>query len=159
MLVARVMSTPNRSFHGITEYLAWDHDGQEDALLAARDAVDDGQLADALRHFDAYCKRLLRHMRLEEQILFPLIESLVPRISRDVIEMRLEHGHVQRRLGEARQAIDAGEVDAFRHAFDALGLILLAHEAREERIVYPILDRSLSPEQRADLATRLAQEP
>ena len=153
------MSTPNRSFQGVTEYLAWDHDGQEDDLLAARDAVDVGQLADALRHFDAYRRRLLRHMRLEELILFPLIQSLVPRIARDVVEMRHEHVHVQHQLGEARQAIDAGDVDGFRRAFDALGLILLAHEAREERIVYPILDRSLSPEQRADLAMRLAQEP
>jgi iron-sulfur cluster repair protein YtfE (RIC family) len=153
------MSTPNRSFQGVTEYLAWDHDGQEDDLLAARDAVDVGHLADALRHFDAYRRRLLRHMRLEELILFPLIQSLVPRIARDVGEMRHEHVHVQHQLGEARQAIDAGDVDGFRRAFDELGLILMAHEAREERIVYPILDRSLSPEQRADLATRLAQEP
>jgi regulator of cell morphogenesis and NO signaling len=153
------MSHPIRSFHGVTEYLAWDHDGQEDALLAARDAADEGRPADAAGHFDGYRRRLLRHMRLEEEILFPLVESLVPRVARDVVEMRLEHGHVQRHLAQAAAAVEAGDLAGFRAAFEALGLILMAHEAREERIVYPILDRSLSPEQRADLATRLANEP
>jgi regulator of cell morphogenesis and NO signaling len=152
------MELTHRPFHSVTEYLACDHDEQEDELLGARDAVDEGHLAAARVHFEAYHKRLVRHMRLEETILFPLVESLAPRAAGAVVEMRLEHRHVQRLLGEAMQALAAGETDAFHHAFDALGLILLAHEAREERLVYPVLDRALSPEQRADLAARLAHE-
>ena len=146
-------------FHGVTEYLAWDHDAQEDALIEARDALDAAAFDSALAHFERYQARLLRHMRLEERVLFPLVEALTPQAAPAVAEMRHEHGHVQRLLAAARAAVVASDVPAFHSAFEALGLVLLAHEAREERIVYPILDRSLSPEQRADLAARLAHEP
>jgi len=152
------MDAPRSPFHNVTEYLAWDHDGQEDLLLEARDAVDGGELAAAVAHFDSYHRRLVRHMRLEEVILFPLVESLTPAIAAAVAEMRHEHFHIRRQLGEMRRALHAGETEAFRHAFEDLGLVLMAHEAREERLVYPVLDRSLSPEQRADLAARLARE-
>jgi iron-sulfur cluster repair protein YtfE (RIC family) len=153
------MDSTHHAFHGVTDYLAWDHDAQEDALIEARDAVDEDQFEVALSHFDHYQRRLLRHMRLEERVLFPLVESLTPQVAPAVAEMRHEHGHVIGLLGAARQAIVAARAEAFRQAFDALGLVLMAHEAREERLVYPVLDRSLSPEQRADLAARLAREP
>jgi iron-sulfur cluster repair protein YtfE (RIC family) len=152
--------TPSSSpFHGVTEYLAWDHDAQEDALIEARDAVDAAAFVVALEHFDHYRSRLQRHMRLEERVLFPLVEALTPHAALAVAEMRHEHLHVQRLLAEARAALAASDAAAFHTAYDALGLVLLAHEAREERIVYPVLDRSLSPEQRVDLAGRLAREP
>jgi iron-sulfur cluster repair protein YtfE (RIC family) len=153
------MEAPHAPFHGVTEYLSWDHDVQEDQLMDARDAVDAGDASGALAHFDGYQRRLTRHMRLEERVLFPLIESLTPHVASAVAEMRLEHTHVVRMLLAARTALAAGDAEEFRRAFDALGLVLLAHEAREERLVYPILDRSLSPEQRVDLAARLAAEP
>jgi iron-sulfur cluster repair protein YtfE (RIC family) len=152
------MDSPRSLFHNVTEYLSWDHDGQEDVLLEARDALDGGDLVLAASRFDVYQERLLRHMRLEERILFPLVETLTPQAALAVTEMRHEHAVVRRYLATMRTALLASEVERFRHALDELGLILLAHEAREERLVYPVLDRSLSPEQRADLATRLAHE-
>ena len=149
----------SHDFRGITEYLAWDHDAQEDALIEARDAVDQASFPAGLEAFERYQVRLLRHMRLEEKVLFPLVLALTPKLAHAVEEMRLEHRHVERDLARARAALVAGDADAFRAGFDALGLVLLAHEAREERLVYPVLDRSLSPEQRSDLAARLAREP
>jgi iron-sulfur cluster repair protein YtfE (RIC family) len=145
-------------FHNVTEYLSWDHDGQEDTLVDARDAADRGDLPAASGSFDSYAGRLRRHMRLEEQILFPLVESLTPQHAHAVAEMRNEHRHIGRLLNVMREALLASGVAQFRHYFEELGLILLAHEAREERIIYPVLDRALSPEQRADLAARLASE-
>jgi iron-sulfur cluster repair protein YtfE (RIC family) len=152
------MDTTRGTFHNVTEYLAWDHDGQEDALIDARDAVDRGDLAGAFTYFDLYQHKLMRHMRLEERILFPLVESLTPQLAHSVDEMRHEHAQARHTLAILRQALVDADVVAFHHAFDQLGLILMAHEAREERIIYPILDRSLSPEQRVDLAARLASE-
>ena len=152
------MDQPRSLFHNVTEYLAWDHDAQEDLLIETRDAVDGGDLAGALRQFDSYQHKLVRHMRLEETILFPLAESLTPAIGHAVSEMRHEHTHMRRSLAGMRRALLAGELEIFRRGFDELGLVLLAHEAREERLVYPVLDRALSPEQRRDLAARLARE-
>ncbi len=153
------MDAPHTHFHNITEYLAWDHDGQEDELFETRDAIDRSDLITALARFETYQRKLIRHMRLEETILFPLIESLAPAISTAVTEMRHEHGHVRQALLAMRRALLAGALDTFRQASEDLELVLLAHEAREERFVYPVLDRCLSPEQRADVAARLAREP
>jgi len=152
------MSAVRSSFHSVTEYLAWDHDGQEDVIIDARDAVDRGDLAAATTRFDVYEARLLRHMGLEERILFPLVESLAPQVEATVQEMRAEHARIRRSLTAMRQSLAEGDARGFRNSFEALGLVLLKHEAREERVVYPVLDRSLSPEQRVDLADRLAKE-
>jgi hemerythrin superfamily protein len=152
------MATHDGPFHNVTEYLAWDHDGQEDSLIEARDTLDAGDVPRAFVHFDTYQRRLLRHMRLEETILFPLVESLIPHVANAVAEMRHEHLHIKRILSAMRNALGVPDADQFRRAFEELGLVLWAHEAREERVIYPVLDRSLSPEQRADLARRLATE-
>ncbi len=152
------MEAKRCQFHNVTEYLAWDHDAQEDLLLETRDAADRGDLASASSRYDAYERGLQRHMRLEERILFPLIEAVVPSVAGVVLDMRQEHGVVRRRLEAMRKALIAGDLDDFRRSYEALGWVLLAHEAREEKLLYPVLDRSLSPEQRADLAARLAHE-
>jgi iron-sulfur cluster repair protein YtfE (RIC family) len=145
-------------FRNVTEYLAWDHDGQEDLLIDARDAVDRGEVDVASGRLSEYELSLMRHMRIEERILFPLVASIASHMSAEIEEMRREHGEIRRALGAMRQAINTSDLVAFRHAYEALGRVLPAHEAREERLVYPVLDRSLSPEQRADLAARLAKE-
>jgi iron-sulfur cluster repair protein YtfE (RIC family) len=152
------MATQRNPFHSVTEYVAWDHDGQEDVLVEARDTLDGGDALLAFKHFEVYERRLLRHMRIEETILFPLVESLVAHAANAVAEMRHEHLHIRRILAAMRNALAAPDLEQFRHSFDELGLVLWAHEAREERLIYPVLDRSLSPEQRTDLAKRLADE-
>ena len=69
--------------------------------------------------------------------------------------MRREHQMILAALTDMERAIEAGDAGRFRAAHAALVGCLGAHNEKEERVIYPMTDRALSPDERLDLLTRL----
>jgi hemerythrin-like domain-containing protein len=89
--------------------------------------------ADEVRSF--YARDLISHFRAEEEVLFPLVQSLVPE-SRPLIDQLLhEHQLIRSAIPELERAVGLGKA-----MFD-LGDLLERHIRKEERELFPLFEK------------------
>ena len=96
-------------------------------------------LRERAREFgEFYSHTLVKHFQAEEEILFPVLISLVPE-SGPIIE-QLKKDHDQIRAANSQLAADSG---LGKILFD-LGDILERHIRKEERELFPLLEKRVS---------------
>jgi iron-sulfur cluster repair protein YtfE (RIC family) len=144
-------------FETVTQYMSWDHDRLDALLESARSGVERGDWIAARRYFDDFQRGLDRHMRLEEGTLFPVFEKQVG-LTGPTEVMRQEHGLVRDALAILGGAVGRGDARGFGVCLTSLLDVLAAHNAKEERILYPAADRALPEGERAALAAHLQEE-
>lgn len=139
----------------VTEALAADHDrldaleGKAFLLLAGGDA------AGAASVWAEFAFGLRRHIRFEEEIVFPVFEetSGFPPSQGPTSVMRAEHREIEMLLEAIGRALeDGGDVGGHRHA---LQQVLGAHNMKEEHVLYPATDERLDPDERDALVARI----
>jgi hemerythrin-like domain-containing protein len=82
-----------------------------------------------------YSTHLARHFRAEEEVLFPLLQSLVPE-SRPIIDQLLrEHEQIRSAVKQLEKAAGAAKI-----LFD-LGDALERHIRKEERELFPLFEQ------------------
>lgn len=136
---------------GIREFLQWDHERLDLTLIDASQLAASGDRGAAAVRFAEFCTRLRRHIRMEEELLFPAFERATGEAG-PTEQMRHEHVEIQDLLGQMVAAIGW---DATAEQFPGLRKRLLSvlghHNAKEERIVYPLIDHRLAPSDREGL--------
>jgi hemerythrin-like domain-containing protein len=142
----------------VTTYLIRDH-GRLDAVLERVScAVDEGRF-DAARHdFAGYEADLLRHHRIEEELLFPVFEARSGIEGGPTAVLRDEHDQLSASLALMRRALKSEDPAAYGDGRRFLEGVLPAHNAKEEHILYPALDLLLSAAECRRLVTRLQEE-
>jgi iron-sulfur cluster repair protein YtfE (RIC family) len=143
-------------FETATEYLSWDHDRLDGLLESVRSAVERGDWVVVRRHYAEFHRGLHHHIRLEEDILFPVFEERT-RLMGPTNVMREEHGLIRGALAILSGAVRRGDARGFHASLTRLLAVLPDHNAKEERVLYPATDRALSARERADLAERLEE--
>lgn len=134
--------------------LEWDHQ-RLDALLAdARAGIARGEPRAIT--FRAFRQGLERHCRIEEELLFPAFErDGGSRGAGATAVLRFEHELLRARVAEMDEALARGDLAGFEAAGEKLDTILAAHNVKEERVLYPGVDRALSDRERQALVTAL----
>lgn len=130
---------------GVSEYLAWDHDRLDALLAGARTALQAGDTAGARGAFGEFRTGLLRHIQMEEAVLFPAFERATGMgEGGPTAVMRMEHRRIEGVLEEMRGlfAGPAPGIAAFETLRAALLGVLEEHNLKEEHVVYPMTDRS-----------------
>ncbi len=148
-------SAPGR---GVSEYLAWDHDRLDALLAQTRDAVARGAADEARRHFGEFRTGLLRHIRMEEEILFPAFEQVTGMSGGGpTMVMRMEHREIQGILESMRTYLETPPLahEQFQALESALTAVLGDHNAKEEHIVYPMTDHHHTPDARDGLVRKM----
>jgi iron-sulfur cluster repair protein YtfE (RIC family) len=85
------------------------------------------------------------HLAWEERTIHPIVDKYAcegPAAFSS--SMRYEHEIIYRWLGEL-EGLTGGDIAAFRRRADNLLGLVEAHFELEERVLFPILDRSVSP--------------
>ncbi len=128
----------------VNEALAWDHDRLDALEGRAFELRAAGDCAQAREAFAAFAHGLRRHIRFEEELVFPEFEvrSGVPADAGPTAVMRIEH----RQILELLAAIEAsiGDPLAAPERFRvALHEVLTGHNQKEEQVLYPAVDRLL----------------
>lgn len=104
-----------------------------------------------------------RHIRKEEQVLFPALEAYLPRDTGPLAVLRGEHADAREMLRLLRRAVEVqtGE-QPHPEALPAVetygrGLLQVArdHYYKEDRVLFPMVSRFLSPERDAELLRQL----
>lgn len=145
----------------VTELLEEDHrrlDALAEGMFAA---ARDGRDATALA--SAFTEGLARHIRIEEEVLFPVFEARTGMTRGPTTVMRMEHRAIEQQLANVREAVARlaaapGDKDALTDLEDARAMlvgILEAHNAKEENVLYPMTDRVLPGAERDDVVRRI----
>jgi regulator of cell morphogenesis and NO signaling len=135
------------ALRGVTEALAWDHDRLEALESCAFEARQSGDFSSAGRAFAEFDLGLRRHIRFEEQILFPAFEqaSGLPAQGGPTGVMRAEHREIEALL-EALGDVVALPGPAAEVLRAQLHAVLGGHNLKEENILYPGADRLFAGE-------------
>ena len=133
------------SKRGVLEALSWDHDRIDAFEQGAFTSRAAGDLVIARALFERFARGLIRHIRFEEDLLFPALESAarLPPHAGPTAVMRAEHVEIRAAVQALLDSIGDPSVDPtpLRHRLHgALG----PHNEKEELILYPMADRVLS---------------
>jgi regulator of cell morphogenesis and NO signaling len=147
---------PATLFKSVAAYLSWDHDRLHAILDTVRNRVYNAEWPYARRDYDEFSRGLKRHIRLEEEILFPVFEDRVGPRGRTT-PMRDEHTRIRGMLGSLHDAVSRADAAGFRSSLAVLLSLMRVHCEKEEEILYPA-DRALPEPERAALIRRLRSE-
>lgn len=149
---------PAARFDDITTYLSWDHDRLDGILIEVSRLADAGRPAEARETYRAFDAGLLRHIRLEEELLFPLFEARSGITGGPTEVMREEHREILRAIELMREGLAREDLDRFHEGLRFLRTIMPDHNAKEEHVLYPTTDRLLTDPERAAFTARLQRE-
>lgn len=140
----------------VTELLGTDHQRLDAILGEVERVVAGGALPAAARAFAEFACGLDRHIDAEEKILFPSFEQATGISGGPTSVMREEHAEIRRFVEGVSTAFRQGDGPSARRALDGLRALLIAHNRKEEQILYPMADEAAGdpPEQDA-LARRI----
>lgn len=139
-------------------HFADDHDRLDRLLKTYREfkRVDFTRAKEAFKEFKV---GLQRHILWEENVLFPLFEEKTGMRDRGpTLVMRAEHREIGKWLEALHDKVRAHDVDSDREEM-ALYETLLAHNQKEETVLYPGIDRLLSEGERAAAFQRMEELP
>lgn len=144
------------SARAVNEALSWDHDRLDDLESRAFKARECGDFAEAKALYAVFAFGLRRHIRFEEELLFPEFEKKAgfPADMGPTAVMRDEHLEILECLDRIERAIGdaATSLESLRHG---LHLVLGNHNLKEENIVYPMTDQALGEPEADALVARI----
>ena len=137
----------------------------ESLLEAKRDErhwspADSEAFAQVVRLFT---EDVIQHIRKEEDVLLPALESFLPRDVGPLAVLRGEHADVYTqftRLREAGDALASGSADpkmweVFQHSGRTMIQLVRDHIYKEDRVLFPMVARFLSPERDVHLVKQM----
>lgn len=138
----------NRS---VTDYFQTDHRRLDAIYEDFSGAMKDGLWAEAEKAFKEFNVGLRRHIKAEEEILFPVFEDKTGMHGEGpTAVMRMEHKDIRELLDKILSLISAKDAKAKDAAFTLVN-ILSDHNMKEEHILYPESDSFMSDPERAEV--------
>lgn len=131
----------------IYSYLTKDHERLDDLLENFIVQLQDGKLAFDI--FEQFNSGLKRHIQWEEELLFPLFENYTGSVnSGPTAVMRNEHIDIISLINTI--ADKQNNQITISNATTQLKTLLANHNFKEERILYPLMDKYFSGEEVAE---------
>ena len=138
----------------IRDFFRNDHE-RLDRLLAEFRSSKRTNFARAAEAFRKFTAGLKRHIRWEEEVLFSAFETDDEnRTSGPTAVMRAEHRKIEEALQRLDDCVRDGNPDCDEDDARLLE-ILQAHNFKEERVVYPLVDRMLGAAEKEVLLHRI----
>lgn len=125
---------------GISEALAAAHREGEDLFAAAAQAAERGDWAGCRERCDAFQRALKHHLAIEEQVLFPAFEQATGINTGPTRMMRHEHQQMLALLDGIAATVAARDAAGFRLAAQSFTALMALHSAKEENVLYPMID-------------------
>lgn len=135
--------------------LAADHDRLDGLEAAAFEARGRRQFPEAARLIAEFAQGLRRHIRYEEEVLFPEFDRVsgLPTVSGPTAVMKMEHREILSIL-ELLEAAMGDPLAPTQNLRGELRAVLLPHNHKEEAVVYPGVDARTDASEQADMVRR-----
>lgn len=145
------------------DYLRDDHRRLERLMAVCGDSMHRGEVHEAARRFEEYRRGLMRHIKIEEGIVFPAYEEAtgLPRLGGPTGVMHQEHEEILRLLGLLHEIFESAQpsVDEFDSLRSNLIHRLTDHNGKEERVLYPGVDREVAAHRLPALVRAMREFP
>src|SRR5262245_31236248 len=139
----------------LTQEFRVDHQRLDAILAAAKRSLHAGDIARGLARFREFRDGLERHIAAEEEVLFPSFEALMGGTgSGPTHVMRVEHAELRRLMAEIVATLERGGAEEHVTPLAALTARIYAHNGKEERILYPAIDRAVAQDAGAEALLR-----
>lgn len=105
----------------------------------------------------AFARGVRTHIRIEEEILFPVAERVVQDPEYGLTAaLRREHGALRNLLGEIERALGHDDRAALAGNLRELQAALRLHLTKEEQVLYPLVERTLGSSTVLEMAALLS---
>jgi hemerythrin-like domain-containing protein len=149
------LDLPAAPLSSLGAYLRWDHDRLGLLFHRAVERALAQRWASARADWWLYGEGLRRHFRVEEELLFPLIEQLPRRGGKRITApLRLEHREIPALVAEMAQPFRDEDLPRLIELGADLALLLVRHERLEEEHVYRECAALLDADRESDLLGR-----
>jgi len=139
----------------ITEYFESDHRRLDAIYDRFQDEFRSGEWTEAAADFREFRLGLKRHIKAEEEILFPTFEEKTGMVDAGpTFVMRMEHKDIQDYLDRVLEGAEAQDLEKTRDAAAQPTGILADHNMKEEHILYPESDSFLNESERSDVVKK-----
>lgn len=140
----------------VTEFLQSDHTRLDSLYDTFSKAVTEGDWSAATTGFAEFNHGLRRHIRGEEEILFPLFEEKTGMTEAGPTHvMKTEHVDIREILDKIEAAIKNQVADKATENANQLRLTLGDHNMKEENVLYPESDSFISEAERAAVVKKM----
>lgn len=128
---------------GVLAFFSADHTACDAVWAEVEAAGDDG--AKAAAAFARFHAMMERHLRMEEEVLFPAFEEATGMRGMGPTEvMRHEHRQMRALLSDMGAAVTEGRTEALFDLGDTLLMLIQQHNVKEEGMLYPMAEQHLS---------------
>lgn len=142
----------------ITSFYTHDHD-QLDKYFQNFQGLKKKDYAQAKENFKKFKFGLQRHIAWEEEILFPLFEEKTGMKDGGPTEvMRQEHRQIEQALEALHKKVQHQDPQSDLEE-DLVWNLLKQHNMKEESILYPAIDRSISDKERQNVFGKMDALP
>jgi uncharacterized protein (DUF2249 family)/hemerythrin-like domain-containing protein len=132
-------------------YMQTDHARLDSIMGRFKGSVKAGAFDEALKHFKEFDLGLRRHIKVEEELLFPAFEEKTGmKDAGPTMVMRMEHEEIRDTLSRTLNATEKSDTGAATEATDALVNYLSDHNMKEEHVLYPELDACVNDTERIE---------
>ena len=136
-------------------YLSTDHQRCDDLFAEAEAAVGRHDWAGAADKFQAFRAAMLRHLDMEEGVLFPAFEARIGHAGGPTRVMCNEHTQMRDLLASMADSLAAADEADYAGLAETLLWLMQQHNVKEEQILYPMSDHMLA-DARSGLIERMA---
>ncbi|HEX7327666.1 MAG TPA: hemerythrin domain-containing protein [Casimicrobiaceae bacterium] len=137
----------------IGDYMTSHHRRCDDAFARARNLAAASDWVGLSRDGEAFLREIERHIEVEEEILFPAFEERTGMSSGPTEVMRTEHEQMRVLFARMRAATEAKDGIEYASAAEAFLSLMQQHNAKEEDMMYPMLDQALGEDAREFVGT------
>ncbi len=137
------------------EFMETDHK-RLDSLMAEYQKAKNSDAEKAKQIFSEYFSSFERHMKWEEEILFPIYEakSGMGDMGGPSAMMRMEHNQIRSFLNDMKTRVEANDFGT-QYLEDEMAGILGVHNKSEEEILYPMLDKMVNEQEKAEAFAKI----
>jgi hemerythrin-like domain-containing protein len=140
----------------ISDVLTRNHQHCDQLFARAEAAVSHGDMESARSAFADFRAALERHLRAEEEILFPAFEARTGSTLGPTEVMRQEHEMMRTLLRDMESAVAASDAARYLGLSETLLTLMQQHNMKEESVLYRMAENALASDSPRMLA-RLAE--
>jgi hemerythrin-like domain-containing protein len=143
----------------VTACLSRDNDLLDAILGRVCTSVESRRLETARGECHDFEGAFARHVRIEEELLFPLFEVRTGLTDGPTAGLRHEHSEMKAAVRTMCVGLERLDLGQFREGLALLREVMAHHNSREEGILYPMADGLFSDEEKTAFAVRVGREP
>ena len=130
--------------NSVRDYLGDDHARCDDLFAQAEKQVADGDWDNARISHDKFIHGMERHLGMEESLLFPAFEQASGSEMGPTAVMRHEHVQMRQLFAAMEESLQRKSAEDYLGNSETLLILMQQHNAKEEQILSPLLDRMLA---------------